>query len=373
MKSAHLRGASALCQADKSRYGRALSAVVAAVGHSDAVEKIERRARTARPEAARRWAESGLDFGPIEEAEQLLAGAGRVTVNFHPDRTSRSGHSVAAGLAAGGFYKSQWATGVSAGSRSAMVGGERHRFELEFFDGAYERTDPASGDHPVYGALDLLQDEHGGAPRFGSCFLVLGSHVRQRATLSLGDSHLVPPDVGTFREPMGILAGLAEQAAQGRLLNRSLGRDSLAQVLRGGDRCSTASRDLDGYVEAQVHGGVSLAEDVDEVVLDPSFRGTGIERDLALAAKRYGFEIRWHSGSELHINDVPSDFRGPEMPELAARVARPDGLVDAHAIGVAAAKERFEEPTLLGDPPDAPLQQLKYLWHTLLAYGVAIA
>lgn len=52
-----------------------------------------------------------------------------------------------------------------------MVGGERHRFELEFFDGAYETTDPASGDHPVYGALDLLQDEHGGAPRLGSCFL----------------------------------------------------------------------------------------------------------------------------------------------------------------------------------------------------------
>lgn len=215
--------------------------------------------------------------------------------------------------------------------------------------------------------------EHGGAPRFGSCFLVLGSHVRRRATLSLGDSHLVPPDVGTFREPMGILAGLAEQEAQGRLLNRSLGRDSLAQVLRGGDRVSTVSRDLDGYVEAQVHGGVSLAADVDEVVLDPSFRGTGIERDLALAEKRYGFEIRWHSGSELHINDVPSDFRGPEMPEVAARVARPDELLDAHAIGVAAAKERFEEPTLLGDPPDAPLQQLKYLRHTSLAYGVAIA
>jgi len=110
-----------------------------------------------------------------------------------------------------------------------------------------------------------------------------------------------------------------------------------------------------------------------EVVLDPSFRGTGIEWELELASKRYGFEIRWHAGSELHINDVPSDFRGPAMPELAARVCRPDGMVDAHAIGVAAGKERFEEPTLLGDPSDAPLQQLKYLWHTLLAYGSAAA
>lgn len=177
------------------------------MGHSDAIENIERRARTARSEAARRWTESGLDTDPIEDAEQLLAE---------------------------GSYKSQWATGISAGSRSAMMGGERHRFELEFFDGAYETTDPASGDHPVYGTLDLLQDEHGGAPRFGSCFLVLGPHVRQRTTLSLGDSHLAPPDVGTFREPFAILAGLAEQAAQGRLLNRSVDGDALAQVLRGG-------------------------------------------------------------------------------------------------------------------------------------------
>ena len=345
------------------------------MGHSDAVEKIERRARTARSKAERRWTESGLDSDLIGEAEQLLAEAGRLTVNFHPDRTSRSGRSVAAGLAADGFYRSQWATGVSAGSRSAMMGGERHRFELEFFDGAYETTDPASRDHPIYGTLDLLQDEHGGAPRFGSCFLVLGPHVRQRTTLSLGDSHLAPPDVGTFREPFAILAGPAEQAAQGRLLNRSLGGDALAQVLRGGGRFSTASRDLDCYVEAQVHGGVSLTltEDVDEVVLDPSFRGTEIGRDLELASKRYGFEIRWHGGSEIHVNDVPSDFRGPAMPELAARVARPDGVVDAHAIGVAAGKGRFEEPTLLGDTPDAPLQQLKYLWHTLLAYGSAAA
>jgi len=49
-----------------------LSAVVTAVGNPDAVEKIERRARTARSEAARRWAESGLDFDPIEGPSSYL-------------------------------------------------------------------------------------------------------------------------------------------------------------------------------------------------------------------------------------------------------------------------------------------------------------
>ena len=57
------------------------------------------------------------------------------------------------------------------------------------------------------------------------------------------------------------------------------------------------------------------------------------------------------------------------MPALASRVARADGIVDAHAIGVAALEGQFEEPTALGDPHESPRQQLKYLWHTLLAHG----
>ena len=38
-----------------------------------------------------------------------------------------------------------------------------------------------------------------------------------------------------------------------------------------------AATDLDGYIEAQVHGGVSLETHVDAVVLDPSFRDTSVE------------------------------------------------------------------------------------------------
>ena len=71
----------------------------------------------------------------------------------------------------------------------------------------------------------------------------------------------------------------------------------------------------------------------------------------------------------LAVEDVPGDFRGPTMPSLARRVAGADGIVHARAIGIAAAQVRFEEPTRFGDSPSATQQQLKYLWHTLLAYG----
>ncbi len=292
---------------------------------------------------------------------------------IRPSGTRSDANGVAAGLANDDHYRSQWTTGVSAGSRSAIEGGERQRFEREFFGGAHEATDPSSGDHPVYGALDLLFDDHGGSPRFGSCFLVLKPHVRDRTTLRLGDSHVAPPDVGTFAEPMALLAGLAEQANRGRLLDRPLDHTALLQTLDGSYVSPAADRDLDGYIEAQVHGGVLLLDDVAELVIDPSFRGSAVERDLTSAADIYGFEVRWHRGSELHVEDVPDDVRGPTMPALAAQVTRADGIVDAAAIGAAAAREPFEEPSPLGDPPDAPLQQLKYLWHTLLAYGTAIA
>jgi hypothetical protein len=221
----------------------------------------------------------------------------------------------------------------------------------------------------VYGALDLLFDPHGGSPRFGSSFVVVHQHVLERATLCVGDSHMGPRDVGTIEEPWSILAGLAEQAVRGELLQRGLGIEDFLQACEGSFRSLRPSRDLDGYVEAQVHGGVSLETDVDAIVLDPSFRNRPVEEDMSAAAERYSFSLIWHDGSELHVDDVPDDFRGPTMPSLAREVARADGVVDAHAIGVRAAKVGLPEPTVMGDLPDSDLQQLKYLWHTLLAHG----
>ena len=340
------------------------------MGFIEGVRATERRSDSDRPAARQRWTTAiGGRAGAVEDWIARFGGAGRLTLNFHPDRIARDGRTVVDGLFADGAYRSQWISGISAGSRSAMVGGERHRFERDLFDGAYDSVQPSSGEHPVYGSLDLLFDDHGGSPRFGSSYVVLASHVRQRTTLCLGDSHMRPRDVGTFARPWSVMAGLAEQASGRELLNRDLGTDGLLAALDGAFRLGRASRDLDGYIEAQVHGGVSLSDDVESVVLDPSFRGTDVERRLAAAGVKFGFELNWHCGSELAADDVPDNFRGPTMPSLARRVADFDGVVDARAIGVAAAQERFEEPTSSGDSPDSVLQQLKYLWHTVVAHG----
>lgn len=334
-----------------------------------ALEHVRSRAAVDRESSERLWSEAIGDSMSLDAAVELFRDSGRVTLNFHPDRVSRLGLSVAAGLLRDGSYRSQWVTGISAGSRSAIAGGERQRFERELFGGAYDSASPEGQELPVYGSFDLLFDPHGGSPRFGSSFVVLHRHVLGRTTLCIGDSHMGPRDVGTVDSPWSLLAALAGQAARGVLLDRALGRDEFLSALRGAWRPQRPSRCLDGYVEAQVHDGVSLADDVEAIVLDPSFRSTHVEDDLASASERYGFDLRWHQGSELHVDDVPDDFRGPTMPGLAERVARADGIVDARAIGIAARSVQVHAPSALGDPPDSELQQLKYLWHTVLAHG----
>jgi hypothetical protein len=292
-----------------------------------------------------------------------------LTVNFHPDRVARSGDTVAAGLARSGRYVSQWVTGISNGGRSAFPGGERRRWEDELFDGAYSDVDPDLVPMPVYGAWDLLGDPHGGSPRFGSCFLVLSDHVRGRATICLGDSHAGPTDIGTFDAPWSVLAGLAEQAERGELLGVAFPERDLGRLVERPPTLPEPRRDLDHYVEMQVHGGVELRHDVDAIVADPSFRDTPVHALLEEVARRDAVELRWHGGSELAADCVPLDFRGPTMREVGRRSARPDGIIDAHSIGRAARAIGWTPPEPSGDPPESDAQQLKYLWHTLLAFG----
>lgn len=116
-----------------------------------------------------------------------------------------------------------------------------------------------------------------------------------------------------------------------------------------------------------------MAEDVAAVVLDPSFVGNPIEDDLRTASERFGFSLVWHEGSELNSAEIPHDFRGPAVAELARRISRGDGLIDAAAIGRALEPFPFTRPQPAGDPESSHLQLYKKLWHCCLALGSAAA
>lgn len=337
-----------------------------ATGTHPAVIVVAARARRTRPRALARLRAGGVTDDLVDRAIRALRTSIRLTVNFHPDRRDRSGRTVASGLLADDRYRPQSESGISNGSRSAVPGGDRTDWESAMFGHVYD--DPSLV-RPVYGALDMFHDPLGGSPAFGSSFLVLRPHCLDRATLCVGDSHLAPVDVGTRDEPASILAGATSECADGRGFGRHLSVDGLLDTLLKRSPPSRSARELDRYVEAQIHGGVDLAHDFERIVVDPSFRDTDVERDLHDAAERGGFDLDWNEGSMLRPDSIDPGFRGPDMALLARSVARPDGLVDAAAIGRALADMAYTEPSASGDADDSHLQRFKKLWQCCLVFG----
>lgn len=316
---------------------------------------------------------------PADTAEQLtsvLRQHARVAVHFHPDRLV-SGRTVAACLLESGMLQSQFESGISNGRLDTEPGGARDRWENALFGQAYEGA--LASLRPKYGALALLGHEQGPAPRFGSCYFLLKPGVTQRATFTYGDSHTSPACRGSWAAWDDILSEMLQEAfVREAVLGERLRPPAVVQRMREllgapleAQWSQPAVRNLDAYVEAQVHGPLSLEDDVDAVICEPSFKGTAVGDDLAAFAARYGLALHWHSGSVLRVEDVPRDFRGPAMPSLAAEVA-PGGLLTPALLGDAARREveraasGSEEDTKRRD--DA-LQQLKLLWHVLHRFG----
>lgn len=118
---------------------------------------------------------------------------------------------------------------------------------------------------------------------------------------------------------------------------------------------------------------VSLADDVEFLIADPSFKDTDTGDCIEKLCGKFQITLHWHAGYTLSTDDVPSDFRGASMPSLAKRVA-PDGVLNVKKIGDAAAslKRRPEDWRDRGSEPEV-LQELKLLWHVLLRFGQPLA
>ena len=348
----------------------------------EALDHVTQLARR-HTEGARRRIEEVLRMSDIaidtfERAVEGIKAHARVAVHFHPDRPDSRGRRVVDALNADGLYKSQYETGISNGGLTAHPGGERHSWESRLFGGAYDKKDAAPSERPKYGALDLMRYADGPSPRFGSCYLLLEADVSSRCTFGYLDSHAESGRIGTyeaFDDVVGALlwdAFVSDFAIGERDLTPPRLIDHLATGLReplADPPMSAVSRNLNHYVEAHVHGDVLLAKDAAVLVADPSFSGTDIGASLERLCDRFDIRLAWHPGFEMDKGDVPTNFRGPTMPSLAARVAR-DGRVNAHAIGLAVdtAVRNPDAWRDRGTPADV-LQELKLLWHVLVRTG----
>ena len=264
----------------------------------------------------------------VEAVSTLARGAPidpslRVNVHFHPDRTFR-GEPILTSMIRDGFYRSQFETGTSNGGLTAYSGGDRWRWESRIFGGAYDSASPA--ERPKYGALNFRRSRIGASPRFGSAFLRLAAHTLARITFCFPDSFFEPENFG-IADRMALIP-LAE---------------------------SVPSDPLDGYIEAQTHGPLRFADDVEAIVLDPCYQGTEIERD----ARTLPCSVEWHAGFRLSsaVLGQHPEYRGREFVELGLSLAR-DGWLTPKDIGDASRTGMYDA------------QSLKRVWHYVARFGV---
>jgi hypothetical protein len=246
----------------------------------------------------------------------------RVVLHFHPDAPAAHHRTVLDAIATDGVYRSQFETRTSNGGLTAHRGGDRWTWESRLFGRAYD-TAPV-GARPRYGALTLDDDPYGAAPRLGSCHLRLHPHVLPRTTFCYPDSARHPHRFGTAD------------------------RCDLPAVLAA----DPPADPLDRYVEAHVHGGVRLAEDVEAIVLDPSYRGTA----LADVASATGVAVQWHAGYRASVAALDPAYRGQEPARLAARIAG-QGILTPARMGPWRARG------------DVDARTLKQAWHLLARFG----
>lgn len=242
-----------------------------------------------------------------------------LTLQFHPDWPYRDG-LVIESLARDSRYRSQFETGISNGGLTAHPVGDRWRWESRLFGRKYDALAP--GSRPVYGAWNRHDDAHGGSPRFGSAYFRLHRHVMERATFCFPDSVYEPTEVGRA-DVLHRLCVLADSA----------GHDY-----------------LDDYVEAHIHGGVSLTEDVEAVVLDPCHQGGPVAETVVML----GCAVEFHPGFQLATADIDRTFRGPEPADLAQQIGAE--ITPAHVAEAARSGEHHP-------------QTVKRVWHLLARFG----
>ncbi|KFZ39060.1 hypothetical protein HR45_01285 [Shewanella mangrovi] len=301
---------------------------------------------------------------------------GRIAFHFHPDRLDSRGWPVVMGLLNDGVYRTQFETRLSNGKLSPQLGGNRDHWENQQFGDCYI----GARNRPKYGSLDIGLHQSGPSARFGSCYLLSTPQLMEQCTFCYLDSCREPKERGTLACFEDVFAALFNESFE---RDTALGRYPMRPAALVEYLCEQLpdnvnerfarpmSGDLDHYIEAQYHGELRLERDISHLVADPCYRGSEIESLMQQLCQRYNLQLCWHQGYRMALADVPDDFRGAQMPALAARVAN-DGYFTAADIGVAAASVSKQPVNWreFGGQGEV-MQQLKLLWHVLVRFGVS--
>ena len=281
-------------------------------------------------------------LGRWQNCQAVLArmGTGMLTINFHPDRPARRAGTVLESVAESGHWLNQFETATTNGFALWEKSGVRVRRESAVFGGAYDGK--SSWSRPKYGGLNLFENPRGAWPRFGSSHWVLHESVLGRTTLTVPGSCAERSWSGVINQFSRLLPKLVLQHSTRTRIHRF--------------------PLIDGAVEIQVHGPVSLETDIVGLVLDPSFRGTNTEATATRVCSQFNMAFSWAPELSNSGHDWKFAFRRKQAAELIRTAVESQEEITAFWIGKHASAER-ESAKLSGSKIDATC---RYLWNRLL-------
>ncbi|WNM68298.1 capsid maturation protease and ADP-ribosyltransferase [Mycobacterium phage Tierra] len=248
----------------------------------------------------RRLENTGVDAARYRQAsvdalDALTAPDGDASLVVRTDRLAE--------VLAGGRFKSQHETGTGAGGQNIEA---RADLEAAWFGEPGVEDEP-----PIYGAYEVAGVDDGGAiTGYGKQAVYLKPTVRERTTVTLGDSmdqqrYVFPGGSGGPDD--GLFAANAVRYLPGELTGD---RDADATQVVAAIRRYLGDGD---YLEAQIHGGVTVS-DIEHVVFDEAPSPEETQKLDALG-------ITWRDAS-TNVDDAIADILGTAKPKRQRKPKR---------------------------------------------------
>ena len=176
------------------------------------------------------------------------------------------------------YYRNQFQTSTSRGSLSYK---SRIEWENRLFCNSYEDVD---GFYRVkYGPLNITNDPDGvrAAHGYGDSYLLLKNDIKDRTSLTLGDSGNSLCEIATFNNLFHILNKLSDELL-----------DKIIRLSRGDDISFDSNYGF--YIECQYHGEILLERDLEAVVVNKKHKhDTKFNELLTKFADRHKCCVVW--------------------------------------------------------------------------------
>lgn len=317
---------------------------------------------------------SNLKISDYENIKKLILEKTSVVLHFHPYRILPSYKTVIDSLLEDGIYRNQYETNISNGGLFPFKGGLREEWEKKIFGEKYIIEGRKQKDCPKYGALDFKLFSEGPSPRFGSAYLVLDKNILPYCTFTYNDSSDEPKGRGVADKFDVILAELLSEifTREYFLGKKDINISEFFSYIKdkiNSSKPTNYGRNLNHYIEVQIHCDINLLNYATHLVCDSSFKNTKFEEKIIGLGKKNSLKHSWYPGFQIKIEDIPDNFRGPFSSEFAKIISTSGYL---NSISLADFEKNYfdNEAYWKQEYPDKNLlQELKYLWHILVKFG----